>query len=32
MLMLRINIQDLYRVNEQGNIAELFNEDPFHKG
>jgi hypothetical protein len=31
MLMLRINIQDLYRVNDQRNIAELFNEDPFHK-
>lgn len=30
MMMLRIDIQDLYRVDEQGNIAELFNEDPFH--
>ncbi len=30
MLMLRIDIQDLYRVDEQENIAELFNEDPFH--
>jgi hypothetical protein len=30
MMMLRIDIQDLYRVDEQGNISELFNEDPFH--
>jgi len=31
MLMLRINLTDLYSVDGQEKIAELFNENPFHK-
>lgn len=31
MLMLRINITDLYNVDGEDKISEFFDEDPFHQ-
>jgi len=31
MLMLRLNITDLYKVDGEDKISEFFNENPFHQ-